>query len=457
MATATFVIPLADERFIVYAPLRRTAFVANRALVDAVAAAQAGHPPAVDPDGRALAQLLAEWGLASGAPADGPAAGRLPRRPPRPTEVTLLLTTACTLRCTYCYASAGQTPVQRMSFDVAARGIRFVLANAREVGAPSITVGFHGGGEPTANWRVMTGSLAYARREADERGVGVVATAATNGVLTGAQVDWIVENLDGGVTLSFDGLPEVHDRHRVTPDGRGSSAAVMRTMARFDTAGYGYGVRLTVTAEHVARLPASVEFICSRFRPGHIQVEPAYRLGRWREAPGADPGAFVSAFRDARAIAACHGRELDYSAARAGLGTIHFCGVSQDNFCLSPDGNVTACYEAFSETDPLADVFFYGRPAPGPDGYTFDAQGVRRLRRRTVDQLAWCRGCFARWDCAGDCAYKALAQAGRGSFRGSARCEITRELTKDQILAFIHDAGGVVWHDPARPVTGEGD
>ena len=444
VATETFMIELADDRYLVYAPLRRTAFVANGSMVGSIAAAQAGRFEPATSEDVALARLLEELGLV-GEPDTPP--GAVPAGPPRPVEITLLLTTACSLRCTYCYAAAGDTPRQRMPLEVARRGIRFVLANAVETGSSAITVNYHGGGEPTASWSVLTRSFAFSRAEASALGIGVVGAAATNGVLSDRQVDWIVANLDGGITVSFDGLPEVHDRYRVTARGGGSSQRVMRTMRRLDEAGYRYGIRVTVTADHIARLPDSIAFICASFRPAAIQVEPAYRLGRWREAPGADTAAFLVAFREAQAVAARHGRTIDYSAARAGLMTSHFCGVSQDNFCLSPSGNVTACYEAFSEADGLADVFFYGRPGPG-SGYVFDAATVDGLRHRAVQSLAWCRGCFARWDCAGDCYYKALATGGRGEYRGSERCHITRQLTKDQLLGRIRDAGGVLWHEP---------
>jgi uncharacterized protein len=40
-----------------------------------------------------------------------------------------------------------------------------------------------------------------------------------------------------------------------------------------------------------------------------------------------------------------------------------------------------------------------------------------------------------------------LNVGGRGEFAGSDRCHITRELTKDQILAKIAAAGGLFWHE----------
>jgi len=157
LTTEVFTIPLADDRVLVYAPLRGAAFAASHALVDAMAALRDGDPlPDVDPTG-SLVEFLRRLGVADGG-ADAPPP---PVRsgPPSPTDITLFLTTACNLRCTYCYAEAGDTPIEHMSFEVAKRGIDFVLANAVDLHAPAIGVNYHGGGEPTVNWRVLTSSF----------------------------------------------------------------------------------------------------------------------------------------------------------------------------------------------------------------------------------------------------------------------------------------------------------
>lgn len=442
LSAEIFVIPLEEGQYIVYAPLRRAAFVANARMVNLIADLQAGRTdlPADDP----VLALLRRLEMVDAGPEPPPVttfAGA-----PEPVSLTLFLTTACNLRCTYCYASAGDTPLAFMSLATAERGIDYVLTNAVRKGVPDIDIAYHGGGEPTMNWRVLTRSLAYAREQAAPHGIAVHAAAATNGWLRNPQIDWVIANLEG-VSLSFDGLPEVQDRHRPTARGDGSSERVMHTLRRFDAAGYNYGIRVTVTADQIPLLADSLSFIAGSFRPQRIQVEPAYQLGRWKDAPTAETEEFIAAYRAAQERAAAFGVEITYSAARLGTLTNHFCGVTQDTFALSAEGNVSSCYEVFAEDNPLAPVFFYGKPAAGSRGYTFDLPVLDNLRNQAVQHREFCQGCFAKWTCAGDCYHKALTVSPDGSFAGSDRCHITRELTKDQILEKIARSGGLFWHE----------
>lgn len=453
-----FAIALQDQRYLVYAPLPRSAFVANAPMANLLARLAAGESPAECGADESLASLLRALGMLGGtarAPDERIFAGE-----PKPTSVTLFLTTACNLRCTYCYADAGTTPLKAMTLPIAMQGIDFVAHNALQAPERRFEVAFHGGGEPTANWHVLTGAFDHARQRADELGLAFSAAAATNGVLRDEQIDWIVEHLSG-VSLSFDGLPQVHDSKRITAIGTGSSQRVMHTLERFDRCAFPYGIRVTVTAENIAHLPDSVEFICARFAPQRIQIEPAYQLGRWSAAPSAETQDFIDAYRKARLRARAHGREISFSAARSDTLSSHFCGVTQDSFALSPDGNVSACYEVFAEDRPHAEMFFYGKADPDGAGYRFDHARLDRLRRQTVRDKAFCQACFAKWNCAGDCLHRSVSTHGSTEFHGSDRCHITRELTKDQLLERIADSGGVFWSEginaeatAAAPVPG---
>jgi uncharacterized protein len=438
-----YVVPVEDA-FLVYAPLRRAAFVANAAAVNRIAELQEGGDQPLPADDELL-QLLRQLEILDGNEETKPITAF--KGEPRPTSVTLFLTTACNLRCTYCYASAGETPTRVMPIQVATRGIDFVLANALELGQPGIEIAYHGGGEPSVNWATLTESLVYAQRRTGEAGLQLHAAMASNGVLPDYKIDWILNHLNG-VSVSFDGLPEIHDSHRINLLGKGSSAQVIHTIRRFDQAGFPYGLRLTVTREHIPRMEESVRYVCANFRPRRIQVEPAYQLGRWRDAPSAETAEFIAGFRAAQAAARDHGQEINFSAARVGSLSNHFCGITQDSFCLTADGQISACYETFIEENEWAKKFFYGAYEPAQKTYRFNLPVLDHLREQSVEHRPFCEGCFARWTCGGDCYHKSLSVNGDGEFRGSDRCHIIRELTKDQILAKIAAAGGLFWHEP---------
>ena len=437
--TEVHAIPIDDRAFIFYAPLRRVAFVGNSATARLLDRLRDPAPSPLTPREQDLVEFLDKAGVLGAGDAD-PISSHAEEL--KPTRATLLLTTGCNLRCSYCYASAGDRPVKRMPFEVAARGIDYIVSNAVELGRNAIELYFHGGGEPTTNWPVLTGALEYAKRRAAEHGLQVLSYMGTNGVFDMPQLDWIAAHLDG-LTISFDGLPVLHDKFRFFQDGRPSSERVMQTMRLLDERNFSYGVRVTVTAEAIGKLPDSVEYIYTMCHPRLVQVEPVYRLGRGENADSAETEEFIDSFRLARDRARDRGGDLTFSPVRVGALTDHFCEATKGSFCLSTGGNVTSCYEVFDEDQTMASHFFFGKP-DSERGYAFDDGVLNELRSQSVANRKFCEGCFARWDCAGDCYHKGLTSGDNG-LKGAGRCHIIRELSKDMLLDKITAAGGVVW------------
>ncbi|MDR1339036.1 MAG: 4Fe-4S cluster-binding domain-containing protein [Prevotellaceae bacterium] len=451
LSAEIFIIPLEENRYLVYAPLRKAAFAGNAATVNFLADLKEGiYRGESDPDGT-IAEFLRRLEIVDAGAETPPS--EMCGGTPEPLGVSLFLTTDCNLRCTYCYASAGDTVRERMPLAVATRGIDFVIRNAVRKKAEQIELNYHGGGEPTVHWTVLTRSMEYARRQAEAQELKVNASTATNGMLNDRQIDWITANMQGA-TLSFDGLPEAQDKHRIRPSGRGSSSRVIHTLHRFDEAGFSYGIRMTATADLIPYMADSVDYIFSSFGASSVQVEPAYQIGRYADRPSAETEEFLAAFREAQRRAKAHGREITYSGARLGTLTCHFCAMSQDSFALLPDGTVSSCFEACSHSNPYAHIFFYGEQDDGTEGYRFDMKRLNSLRRQAVQFRRHCSGCFAKWTCAGDCYHKAVTvMGGEKEFAGTGRCHINRELTKDQILEQIREAGGLCWHELPERLT----
>lgn len=443
--TEIHAVPIEEDGFVFYAPLRRTAWIGNDAARRVIERLRRGERWRFTWRDNKLVEFLDRLGLFRDTPDQEPLSP--PVSPWQPTRLTLLLTTNCTLRCRYCYASAGDRLTNDMTIETAVRGIDWIAGNAVAIGASMIKIFLHGGGEPTANWPVLVGATTQARRRAAEHGLQSQITLATNAVLDTAKVDWIVANLDG-MTVSFDGLPVVHDRNRRLANGAPSSGYVLKTLRRLDEREFSYGIRSTVTADAIASLPDSIEFIYKNCRPTMVQVEPVYQFGRGEGAESAETEEFIHAYRAAQQRARELGGNLAMSPVRIGALTDHFCEATKGSFCLTTSGNVTSCYEVFAEDLPWASHFFFAR-LNQRGGYEIDEDVLNKLQEQSVHKRRYCRDCFARWDCAGDCYHKALMANGEGEIKGTGRCRIIRELSKDMLLDRIAACGGIVWQDGA--------
>ena len=440
--TEIFIVPLLGK-FLVYAPLRRVAFITDSAGTKFLENLRRSETPRLDRQHEPFMDFLRAIHVL-GDEGDLPIS-TFENRTFKPTEVTLFLTSRCNLRCIYCYALAGDRPASEMSLITAMRGIEYVWRNTIEKGKTEFTVGYHGGGEPTMNWEVLKESFEYAKRLARSTGMQAHGYMATNGVLSYEKRQWIANHFCG-VNVSIDGLPDVQNIQRPMRSGRQSSNEVLETVRFFDNVQFRYGIRMTVTALSLERLPQSVAYLLESTRPTHIQVEPMYLLGRGKDIGMAvEPLAFVQAFMEARSIARQCNVDMFYSAARMDVLTDHFCQSCGEGFNLTPQGFVSSCYEVPGPEFEFADEFIFGRYNHDSRRFEFDEEKVIRLRDRSIEPIAWCDKCFCKWHCAGDCFYKKKHRSVEHDFAGDPRCEITRLLTLQQILEKIGQNGGKVW------------
>ena len=441
LETDIFAIPL-NGQHVVYAPLRRIAFIANAALVNFLWEMRAGQAEGTTTETAEFLKFFDDIGL-TGDRRDFPVAS-LAHDVFKPTHITLFLTNRCNLHCPYCYASANTGFPVDMDFLTAKQGVDYICQNAVELGAKQFEVGFHGGGEPTLNWTVLTKTLQYSQDLAQRNGLKVNATLATNGVFSTDKCRWIVENLNG-VSLSLDGAPSVQNVNRPFANGRPSANMVFQTLQIFDENHFPYGIRMTVTDRSVKKLPASVRYVLKRSKPGRIQVEPVYLLGRGKDGVRAEPQAFTAAFQEASQVAAEYGVELFYSCARVNVLTDRFCRSCAEGFSLTPKGKVSACYEICDEKTLFAEKFIFGGYDKSLKQFVFNHEKLAELRRINVDNNPRCRGCFCKWHCAGDCPNKIYHAALSGESTDSYRCEITQTLVLNQILNKIEQNGGLFW------------
>ena len=431
-----FAIPI-EDKFILYRPLRRLAFVGNRAMADLTLRLTGQHPAASleETNSKQGVDFLKTIGFLEPDP--------LPPSPLdpayRPTTVVLLLTNRCNLRCTYCYADGGEGFVQDLSSELAQAAIDYACQNAVAQGQSHFELVFHGGGEPIQAWKTLQEATIYAR----SKKLDCKVTMVSNGIWSTRQREWIFKNLDS-LSISLDGEQETQDQQRPFASGRGSFKAVMRTIEALDKAKFPYGIRMTATAPWRGRLPKDVRFICEETGCPAMHVEPAFniRRGEHQGPTQAESEAFVEAFMEAFEIASRAKRQLVYSGARPWLLTRTFCTAPYGALIVNPAGDLVTCYEVANKNHTLAKMSVVGRIVG--DQIIVDNQARRSFLAYLGKKQAKCSDCFCYRHCAGDCYTRSFPAEAGNSQSLSPRCIMNREITARILLWYIM-AGDGVW------------
>ena len=126
-------------------------------------------------------------------------------------SLVLMVNHACNLRCTYCYT--GAKTHRPMSLAVARQSIAAAGRSIRPGGV--LELGFFGG-EPLIEAELILAAIRQAELICGERGVELRLGLTTNGTLTDYAA-WRAMTWPGLMLhVSHDGVPAVHDLHRVS-------------------------------------------------------------------------------------------------------------------------------------------------------------------------------------------------------------------------------------------------
>jgi uncharacterized protein len=433
-------IPITDmpNKWIIYRPRTGLAFIGNHVMADLIRqiVTDSTHSESLPEQ---IAHFLNSVGFFT------------PDPPPpdndfgafRPRTAVLLMTNQCQLRCTYCYAAAGESNPQELTTELGFAAIDHVYQNAVEQGVSQFEVSFHGGGEPTFNWKTLVACAEYAR----QKPLRARLSLTSNGIWSRKQVQWVVNNLDG-LSLSLDGSPATQDHHRPFMSGKGSSKWVMRTVEELDYHEFSYGIRMTATAPW-EQLPEDVRFLCENTKCSSMQVEPAFNTTRGGHGDYRDDesSAFIAAYMEAFDIAERAGRFLHYSGARVGTITPTFCTAPVNALIVNGEGSLVTCYEVASPAHALSRISTIGKVEN--QQVRVDKPARDNLVNLMSERRDACKDCFCYWSCAGDCYARVFRdEPGGHQIRGT-RCKINRSLTEQLLLRRIADSGGV-WNKSVR-------
>jgi uncharacterized protein len=360
----------------------------------------------------------------------------------KPTSVALMLTSSCQLRCSYCYAEAGNTPAKHLPISTARSGVSIVANNAVSSTQKKFSVHLHGAGEPTLRPTVISEILEYISYIAVQLRVDSYVLMSTNFCLEPKDAVRYAKELNC-IFVSCDGTPDVSDVNRPMATKRRSSGEVLEAALKaVQDAGLSEKlvVRCTVTRDTQTRLCEFTKYF-AKLGIKNIYFVPVSALGRGNQTAAVDPAHYVEEFRRASKLA----KEIGICISHPGTDITQLrsdgygCGIRGSNFVILPDGDVSLCYEAVLPNSPLRKFFNIGAMR----GTTLDVddQRVKFIAETThVKNRSTCSTCFCRLTCAGQCAARNIVptENPRDAPMSDA-CDITRALTRDAIDQLLEE------------------
>jgi uncharacterized protein len=123
-----------------------------------------------------------------------------------------------------------------------------------------LNLGFFGG-EPLLESERILDWMSYARQRADGSAKTVRFNVTTNGTITN-DIAWRVMMADElDLAVSFDGTPEIHDRHRRDSQGRGSATQVRTTLRQLIASQRDFHVNVVVRPDNLRELPEGLIYL----------------------------------------------------------------------------------------------------------------------------------------------------------------------------------------------------
>jgi radical SAM protein with 4Fe4S-binding SPASM domain len=365
-----------------------------------------------------------------------------------PECLTVLISRACPMACSYCFAASKRTSDVILDDECFRRAARWVVENCQRKGKDFVLV-IHGGGEPTVHMGKVKRFHSLAQSMAREHDVGFFSYIATSGLFSEEDAVWMSRHFSR-IGLSCDGPPQYQDRQRPRTGGAATSAWVERSTRIINREGGRLSMRVTVTPASLDGLESTVRYGRETLGITEIRVEPVYRQSRRCFSP-ADAERFVEIFLRAQTLAQSLGGHFSLSGVRPR--EIHgaYCQIFRNVLQLNPDGTLSSCFLAMDKRD-LRII-----------GHAQNRDGTVSLKRDIIaslsEKLAFisprCRECVNRLHCARNCPDRCpldkMENLGRRETDPASegfRCRVQKRLTEHWIVE-----NAVTW--PRSPSGGQ--
>ncbi|MCC9033022.1 SPASM domain-containing protein [Chryseobacterium sp. Ch-15] len=340
---------------------------------------------------------------------------------PKVKSFSLSVAQKCNLGCTYCYAEQGNfgSKPDNMKLQAALQSVDQLFSDA--VNGEHYTLAFMGG-EPLFNREVLYKATKYAFNKAKEKEISLGFTITTNATLIRLEDLHFFHRYQFTVTVSIDGVGEVHDQLRPYISGKSSFNKVKEkvlSLVNYPNRNYKVFARATVTTKNTEVLKTLQELQKLGFHS--IQFSPMLNSPNGKEQLSEEEidnlliefkkcgDYFEESFQNKKLI--------PFQNVLSILSQIHNykkqsypCGAGGSYMSVSASGELYACHRFVNDENG-----YMGDIQNGIDASKQEDWLISKHSDNQVD----CQSCWARNLCAGSCHHEVM-------YRGRPACNYIR-------------------------------
>lgn len=349
------------------------------------------------------------------------------------TSFGICITHKCNMGCRYCFARELRETdePEDITLETACAAIDFLFD---VIQPPWVNISLGITGEPQLRWDLIRDIIAYGRQKSDESDIGVRFHITTNGLhIKQEMLEYLRVSDDVGVTLSWDGPPEIHNTQRLCPDGTSTYENVSNS---FELLRSTMKTRLSVTATVFAANPDIAGVFAHLFDRGvrDLTLKPTRSVGPATSVTEESLPAFKESYAQlAEMLLTNDSDQMErlFTLAKDDLLGRYILRIAQGDRVLYPCPGGRAGYDVDTNGDiyPCASLVGVTEFRMGNVRTGFDERMTQFfLEDTSLPRIEGCKDCWAKYYCGGTCTYVSALTCGRFDIPYGPNCELTKYL-----------------------------
>jgi uncharacterized protein len=309
-----------------------------------------------------------------------------------------------------------------MSWEVASAALRMIFETAHQYEYSSVKLKY-AGGEPLIRFGMIRDIHQEARRLQDQYQLELEEVILTNGTLLRDEQITFLINQHIRLSLSLDGIAEVHDRQRPLLGGKGSFAEIERGLDLCLEKGYSPDITVTITDRNADQLAETTDYL--------LKKGLHFNFNFYRENDCSLPfqdlqygeGRMIDGIRKAYQVIERNLPEWSLLGSLADRSSFqaphsHTCSVGRDYLVIDHHGNIAKCQMTMGI--PITTIH-------APDPLLQIRNDQTGLQNPSVDEKEGCKTCSWKFWCSGGCSLATYRATGRYDIK-SPNCNIYKAI-----------------------------